>query len=64
MMCCLMYFGSVVMLSPVFTLNGVLVVMWCRLMRYFVLWSGIVYCDGRVVLWWWCLGDLVELSCS
>ena len=30
----------------------VVVVVWCCLMSYFVLWSGIVYCDGRVMLWW------------
>ena len=59
-----MYNGSVVMLSPVVTLNGVVVVVWCRLMRYFVLCGGIVYCDCRVVLWWWCLADLGELSYS
>ena len=39
-------------------------VVFCIVERYFVLWSGIVYCDGRVVLWCWCLGHMVELSYS
>ena len=52
-----------VVLSPVVSWNGVVVVVGC-LMSYFVLGRGIVYCDGRVVLWWWCVGDVVELSYS
>ena len=36
----------------------------CCLKMYFVLLSGIVYCDECVVLWWWCVGDVVELSYS
>ena len=50
-------YGSLVGWSPVVSWNGVgggvmlFDVVLCIVERYFVLWSGIVYCDGRVVLW-------------